>query len=128
MGRALTLILLLMATTVGFANEAKVVFAKFKKTGAKWIVAVTLRHNDTGWKHYADAWRVVDAKGKVLGTRTLYHPHEDEQPFTRSLGGVVIPAGTHIVYVEAHDKVHGWNKHKLKVDMRVKKAKGYKIE
>ena len=32
----------------------------------------------------------------------------DEQPFTRSLSGVVIPEGVDTVTVEAHDSVHGW--------------------
>jgi hypothetical protein len=31
----------------------------------------------------------------------------NEQPFTRSLGGVVIPDGVRAVIVRAHDKVHG---------------------
>ena len=69
---------------------------------------VTVRHGDTGWDHYADGWEVVDAGGKVLGKRVLYHPHVDEQPFTRSLSGVAVPEGVATVTVEAHDKVHGW--------------------
>jgi hypothetical protein len=42
-----------------------------------------------------------------LGTRVLYHPHVDEQPFTRSLGGVRIPAEVTSVILRAHDSVHG---------------------
>jgi len=38
-------------------------------------------------------WEIVGPDGTVLGTRVLVHPHVDEQPFTRSLGGVEIPAG-----------------------------------
>ncbi|MEZ5906578.1 MAG: aldolase/citrate lyase family protein [Geminicoccaceae bacterium] len=34
-------------------------------------------------------------------------PHEDEQPFTRPLGGVAIPPGTDEVLVQAEDSVHG---------------------
>jgi hypothetical protein len=37
----------------------------------------------------------------------LLHPHETEQPFTRSLGGVRVPAGIKAVDVRARDKVHG---------------------
>ena len=45
--------------------------------------------------------------GRVLGERVLLHPHEHEQPFTRSLGGLAIPPGTHEVLAQAHDSVHG---------------------
>jgi len=37
----------------------------------------------------------------------LHHPHEKEQPFTRSLSGVRVPAGVNMMIVRAHDKVHG---------------------
>ncbi len=69
---------------------------------------VTVRHGDNGWKHYADAWEVVGPSGKVLGTRVLLHPHEAEQPFTRSLSEVRIPPGVERVTVRAHDKIHGF--------------------
>ncbi len=68
---------------------------------------VTVRHDDTGWDHYADSWDILDADGKVLGTRVLLHPHENEQPFTRSLTGVGIPDSVRQVNLRAHDKVHG---------------------
>ncbi len=63
----------------------------------------------------ADAWRVVDSEGEVLGTRVLAHPHENEQPFTRSLGGVTVPAGVTSVWIEAKDSVHGWNAERFEV-------------
>jgi hypothetical protein len=37
----------------------------------------------------------------------LLHPHEAEQPFTRSLSGVEIPEDVGEVEVRAHDNVHG---------------------
>ena len=67
---------------------------------------VTIRHADEGWSHYADRFEIFDASGAVLGTRTLFHPHVDEQPFTRSLA-VEIPDGVESVVVRAHDLVHG---------------------
>lgn len=100
------------------AGEAEVIAVKATAQGGTWRFDVTVRHGDTGWKHYADAWRVVGPKGRVFGTRTLYHPHVDEQPFTRSLAGVRIPAGVAEVFVEAHDKVHGWNRRRMKVRLR----------
>jgi len=49
--------------------------------------------------------------------RTLFHPHETEQPFTRSLGGVVIPEGTAQVQIEARCNVDGWAPLRLVVDL-----------
>lgn len=110
-----------------FANDVEIVYASFRNAGAGgWSVDVTLRHDDSGWDHYADAWRIVAADGSVLGTRTLYHPHENEQPFTRSLG-VNIPAGTETVYVEAHDKVHGWSPQRLQVNLGSSSGERFKV-
>ena len=68
---------------------------------------VTVRHADEGWDHYADAFTVHAPDGTLLGTRTLLHPHVDEQPFTRSLSGVEVPSGVTSVLVRANDSVHG---------------------
>jgi len=100
------------------AGEVEIVNVKAEKQRAGWVFNVTLKHGDTGWDHYADAWRVVTEDGKELGTRTLYHPHVDEQPFTRSLGDVTIPTDVSAVYIEAHDKVHGWGKQRYRVKIR----------
>ena len=100
------------------AGEVEIVDVKAEKQRASWVFHVTLKHADTGWDHYADAWRVVTADGKELGKRTLFHPHVDEQPFTRSLGDVKIPNGTSEVFIEAHDKVHGWSKQKFRVKLQ----------
>ena len=100
------------------AGEVTIVAADFQPAGGdRWSVQVTLKHDDSGWDHYADEWRVVDAAGTVLGDRVLFHPHVGEQPFTRGLGSVAIPAGTRRVWVEAHDKVHGWTQERLEVDL-----------
>ncbi|WP_425079392.1 hypothetical protein [Ruegeria denitrificans] len=78
-------------------------------TGDTWRFDVTIRHPDTGWDHYADGWRVLDMDGNELGMRVLHHPHETEQPFTRSLGGVVIPESVSQVQIQARCNVDGWN-------------------
>lgn len=100
-----------------FGGEAEIVRASAVQTGSSWTFQVTLKHGDTGWDHYADAWRVVSTEGTVLGERVLLHPHETEQPFTRSLSGVSIPDGTTMVLIEARDNVHGWaaTKYELKL-------------
>ena len=72
-------------------------------------VSVTISHPDTGWDHYADGWEVLDAAGNSLGIRELLHPHVNEQPFTRSLSGVSIPADATAIYVRARCNVDGWS-------------------
>lgn len=91
------------------AGEADVVGATARKAAnGTYGFDVTLRHADEGWDHYADAWDVLAPDGALLGTRVLYHPHVDEQPFTRSLSGVKVPAGVSEVTIRARDKVHAY--------------------
>ena len=119
--------IVLGASVAVYADEVKILNAEFEHANGQWTAHVTLKHGDTGWEHYADAWRIVDNKGKVMGTRTLYHPHVDEQPFTRSLSGINIPSGTNEIFVEAHDKVHGWSTDRVRVDLGKASGKRYKI-
>ena len=113
-----TSLLALMVLSTADAGEVKILAADFASNGDnRWPGNVTLQHDDTGWDHYADNWRVVDSAGKTLGERVLHHPHVDEQPFTRGLGGVLVPEGTTMVYIEAHDNVHGWTSKRLEVDL-----------
>lgn len=102
---SLTALCLLAAPT--FAGEAEIVNAKATKVGDGWRFDVTVRHGDTGWDHFADGWWVLAPDGTQLGYRKLLHPHENEQPFTRSLGGVRVPAGVSSVMIKVHDSVHG---------------------
>ena len=90
------------------AGKADVIDATLSPSGESYRVSATVKHADEGWDHYADAWRIVTADGTVLGTRELAHPHVNEQPFTRSLSGVVIPNQIGEVFIEARDSVHGW--------------------
>lgn len=119
-------LLALAAFNTAYANDVKILAADFQSNdGNRWSVNVTLQHADTGWDHFADNWRVVDSQGNVLGDRVLYHPHVDEQPFTRGLSDVKVPEGITTVYIEAHDKVHGWTPNRLKVDLN--KANGGRL-
>jgi len=79
--------------------------------------SVTVRHTDEGWDHYANEWQVIAPDGSILGTRTLYHPHVDEQPFTRSLSGVPIPSSIHSVTIRARDNVHGYGGREQRVEL-----------
>jgi hypothetical protein len=93
-----------------------------------YAFAVTVRHDDTGWDHYADAWEIVDPKsGTVLATRELLHPHETEQPFTRSLEGVRVPEGVTVVLVRARCNVHGFGGRTVLIDLTAPEGEGYTV-
>ncbi len=106
-------LLVMISLAVGLlsANEPEVLAVKHH-CNARHVCRfdVTIRHHDTGWKHYVNRYEILDMTGKILATRVLYHPHVDEQPFTRSLGEVTIPEGTQRIRVRAHDMVHGYGK------------------
>ncbi len=89
------------------ASEVEIVAAEATVSAGGYAFSVTLRHADTGWKHYANQWRVLAPDGTVLGTRVLVHPHVDEQPFTRGLSRVKVPAGIKRVLIQAQDSVSG---------------------
>ena len=100
---------ILFTCTSSFAGEADVVKVAINKTAARsYDFSVTVLHKDSGWDHYVNKWDVIDEKGTVLATRILHHPHVNEQPFTRSLSGVVIPENINMVTVRAFDSVHAY--------------------
>ena len=110
------IICLLLIPMAALAGEADVIQVDIKQSGGDtYFFKVTVRHADEGWDHYANKWDVVAPDGKVLGTRTLYHPHVDEQPFTRSLSDVIIPVSIAEVTVRAHDSVHKYGGKTVKV-------------
>lgn len=103
-----TLFVSLMVSSAAMAGEVEIVDVTTTQTGDGWRFDVTLRHDDTGWDHYADGWEVMLPDGTSLGYRTLAHPHVNEQPFTRSLSGVEIPGSATVVQVRARD-TDGWS-------------------
>ena len=109
-------VLLLLASSASFAEEVRIVEVKVECAGS-CTFAVTLEHDDQGWHHYANQWDVMSLDGELLGSRVLYHPHENEQPFTRSLSGVMIPQGVSQVKIRAMDSVHGYSKQEVVVDI-----------
>lgn len=123
------LVAMLCAILAGnaLADQAHIEHVELALQDGRWQADVTLRHADTGWDHYADAWRLVDDRGNVLATRKLWHPHVEEQPFTRSKGEIKIPDSLRYVYVEAHDKVHGWNPDRVKVDLLQDSGERFRI-
>jgi hypothetical protein len=112
------LLITLLYTTDLFAGKPEVVDVKVNcpiKNHCNF--SVTLRHADTGWDHYADRWEVLGPDRSVLGTRTLWHPHVQEQPFTRLLEKVAIPANIQRVTIRAHDSVHGYGAKEMEVSL-----------
>ncbi|WP_305967865.1 MULTISPECIES: hypothetical protein [unclassified Mameliella] len=99
----------LLFTTPALADPPRIEAVEASQGNGTWRFSVTLSHPDTGWDHYADGWRVELPDGTVLGTRELLHPHVNEQPFTRSQSGIVIPEGTSQVMIRAKCSVDGWS-------------------
>ena len=109
---------LILSASQAVADQAKIEDVTARQSGGAWTFSVTIRHGDTGWDHYADAWSVNAPDGTELGRRDLAHPHENEQPFTRSLSGVAVPPSVSEVIIRAHDSVHGWSDQTFKVKLK----------
>ncbi len=99
------------------AGEASVVDVTVEPGSGGYSFEVTVRHDDEGWDHYANRWEVVTPDGDVIDERVLHHPHENEQPFTRSLRGVAIPDDVARVRIRAHDSVHGYGGEEVSVQL-----------
>ena len=103
------LILIASAALPALAGEADVLAVEVScDSHSVCRFDVTVTHEDEGWEHYSNKWEVLTPDGDVIAVRELLHPHETEQPFTRSLTDVKIPAGVDEVIVRAHDLVHGY--------------------
>jgi len=77
---------------------------------------VTVRSVDRG-SDYADAIEVLAPDGRRLGRRELLHSHEDEQPFTRDVHGVKVPAGVAAVVIRAHHRSRGYDGRTLTITL-----------
>jgi hypothetical protein len=86
-----------------------VIAAKVRASGAgQFDFDVTLSSPYDTPQRYADAFRVSTLEGKQLGERVLLHDHQTEQPFTRDLYGVKIPAGIKKVRIQGRDQKYGY--------------------
>lgn len=104
-------------SSIAFSNSVEVVDVSIKAQGEnQYRFDVTLRHEDTGWEHYANRWEILDLEGNVLATRTLHHPHVNEQPFTRSLSAT-LPSDIKSVILRGHDSVHKYGIKEMKVTL-----------
>jgi len=110
-------------------NYAQAVYVKASRNAnGSWRFDATVRHMDQGWNHYANAWRVVDPdSGKILAERVLLHPHDNEQPFTRSQSNVQIPADVTRVIVQAKCNVHGFGGREIVVELKPGMHDAYEV-
>lgn len=114
----LLIIISLFCTSLAKAGEADVLNVVAKQTAPGiFSFNVTVKHDDDGWDHYADKWDILDPDGNILGTRVLHHPHDNEQPFTRSLSSVDISDEIQSVIVRAHDSVHAYGGAEFKLEL-----------
>ena len=124
------LLILSMLTSSVFASKfdidtysSSLDFAQVKdvlanqKSSATWCFGTSVRHNDQGWEHYANRWEILDLEGSQLGNRELHHPHDNEQPFTRSLCNIKIPIEITKVIVRAKCNKHGFGGKAMVVDL-----------
>jgi hypothetical protein len=117
-GFVMSVCLVIGATSAAVAGEADVVkVAVTESAPGAFRFDVSVRHDDKGWDHYANAWQVLGPDGSLLGERVLLHPHKTEQPFTRSLGGVAIPSEIRTVIIRARDSVHDFGGKEMSVDL-----------
>jgi hypothetical protein len=116
-------------------GNADVTYVKAVLTSdGTWTFTVTVRHPDSGWEDYADGWDVLTPNGTVLKpdpaspfTRLLLHPHENEQPFTRSQSGIAIPPDVTQVRVRAHDLVDGYGGREVVVDLTAPSGSDFEL-
>jgi N-acetylmuramoyl-L-alanine amidase len=94
-----------------------VVEASVTGSGPTYNFVVTLSSPYETPERYADAWRIVGDDGVVYGVMELANDHAGEQPFTRALAGVEIPATVRSVTIHAHDLVYGWGGRTVKLTL-----------
>lgn len=82
-----------------------------------WPFDVTLSRAYDTPARYADAWCVLEPDGTECGLRRPSHEHQKEQPLTRSLSGVELPAEVEFVDVEGRNRLNGWGGERLEVEL-----------
>jgi len=116
MKSAVAAALFLLTAATANAGDADVTHVAIRAgASGTYDLDVTIRSRDTGWERYADRIEALGPDGKLLGTRVLEHPHDDEQPFTRDLYGLTVPPGIARIEVRAHFKPTGYDGETLPV-------------
>ena len=112
--------------SLDFAQITNVVATQ--SSNGSWCFNTSVEHNDEGWGHYADGWEVIDLDGNQLAYRELLHPHDHEQPFTRSQCNIEIPKNVTKVAVRAKCKEHGYGGKSIIVDLKESIGAGYSVK
>lgn len=117
-------ILSVLHSEEAFQEDDNLIYAQVIKAEADlksdktWSFSVTILHKDEGWDHYADEWIILNPENQeILGSRILAHPHDNEQPFTRSLWGVKIPEDVDVVEIRAKCSLHPYKGKRVRIDL-----------
>ena len=123
------------APSTSTANADVTFVRAVQMSNGSWTFQVTVSHPDTGWDDYADGWDILPLNGSKLKvqesdvfTRLLAHPHVDEQPFTRSQRGIIIPEDVTQVIVRAHDILDGFGGKEIIVNLEKDFGEGFEVE
>ncbi len=110
-------------------DYAQVIFVRATQASSGlWNFDTTVRHDDQSWDDYADAWQVVNPfTDEIIAERILAHPHDNEQPFTRSQGNITIPPDLTYVIVRAKDNVEGFGGQVILVDLSVSQGENFEV-
>jgi len=93
--------------TVNLDSTVQVLSVDFSGSEQNYNFRVELASPDTGCEQYADWWEVITTDGSLIYRRNLGHSHVNEQPFTRSGGGVKISAQDSVI-VRGHMNTFGY--------------------
>lgn len=92
----------LLLVSSAYAHPPQIIKAEaYAKPNQLFDIAVTVKHADTGWDHYANQWVIISDGETQLAKRTLYHPHVNEQPFTRYSRDVLMPVDAKRITIHA---------------------------
>ena len=92
-----------------FAGTPNIVSASAqKRVNNTYDFTVVVRHDDDNRKHWVNRWDILTPNRTLIKSRVFLHGHPHEQPFTRQLKKVMVPAGAGFVYIRAHDLAHGF--------------------
>ena len=81
-----------LSPTVRYAlyDHADVIDVAISGVPGDYSATATISSDDRGCGSYVDWWEVISEEGELLTRRVLLHAHVDEQPFTRSMGGLKV--------------------------------------
>ena len=86
---------------------ADVIDVSFTGNSGDYSLSATVAGPDIGCESYADWLEAVSKDGELLTRRVLLHSHVDEQPFTRSVGGLHVQPNDTVI-IRAHMSVGGY--------------------